>query len=36
MEILLRLLEEIDEHEEKNDNGETKNIIIKVASLVFY
>lgn len=35
MEILLRLLEEHDEHEEENDNGGTKNIIIKVASLVF-
>ena len=35
MEILLRLLEEHDEHEEENDNNGTKNIIIKVASLVF-
>ena len=35
MEILLRLLEEHDEHEEKNDNGGTNNFVIKVASFVF-
>ena len=35
MEIILRLLHEDDDHKENNDNGGTKNIIIKVASLIF-
>lgn len=36
MEILLRLLEEHDEHEEENDNGGTKILSLKLHPLSFY